>query len=624
MKIEEIIEQLTQWSNAYYEGHQEVSDIEYDTLEEKLKELDPNNSYFFKNRESSASIYGQKRRHLYSFIGSVPKIHKIAESKISTPYTISAKMDGSSMTVYFKDGKVLYALTRADGYEGFDITDKYNKIVEKYDIRIPEGFTGAIRGEVVMGNRAWEEYKSSHANAAMQRNTGTGIINRKECTDDLKYLDFVVYELLATNIVDQDLLFNNQYNELDALKALNIGYPIAPYVFVRGGLYSEEGLQNLRDKWAEVWPLDGVVFNHYNGYIKGSDVYVSESIKEAYKFESESAETEVIGVEWTLQKSGRLIPVAIMKPVELSGALVRRATANNAANVLDQGIDVGAVVEICRSNEVIPKILKTLSPAEVRLPKECPHCGKGLITEGVHLVCMNDDCPEVNRLQVYNFLKVCGESIKGAGDSIYSLIAKKSIEGTLDFLRAGDFKKFTENQRNLISVIKNNIFNHMTWDKLLASLSIDALGDKTIKKLTKEPLWVADYFQGQCKTPFPKGIGPAIQAELSLSKNIEKAVKLYNILQFRLISVQSIEPVKLEDTSNTRYFCVTGSLDGLTRSQFETLCKAKNWEMSSLKKAECLITNDTTTGTSKNIEAQRLGKKIYSQKEFIKLYIEGV
>lgn len=236
MKIKEIVEQLTQWSNAYYEGHQEVSDIEYDTLEEKLKELDPNNSYFSKNRESSAVVYGQKRMHLYSFIGSVSKIHKITESKISTPYTISAKMDGSSMTVYFKDGKVLYALTRADGYEGFDITDKYNKIVEKYNIRIPEGFTGAIRGEVVMGNRAWEEYKSSHANAAMQRNTGTGIINRKECTDDLKYLDFVVYELLATNIIDQDLLFNNQYNELDALKALNIGYPIAPYVFVRGGL----------------------------------------------------------------------------------------------------------------------------------------------------------------------------------------------------------------------------------------------------------------------------------------------------------------------------------------------------------------------------------------------------
>jgi len=624
MKIEEVVEQLIRWSNAYYEGHQEVSDVEYDTLEEKLRELDPNNSYFSKNRESSASIYGQKRKHLYSFIGSVPKIHKITESKISTPYTISAKMDGSSMTVYFKDGKVLYALTRADGYEGFDITDKYNKIVEKYNITIPEGFTGAIRGEVVMGNKAWEEYKVSHADAAMQRNTGTGIINRKECTEDLKYLDFVVYELLATNIVNQDLLVNNQYNELDALSYLNIGYPIAPYEVVRGGFYSDEGLENLKRLWSEKWPLDGVVFNQFKGFESIDEVYQSNSLKEAYKFESESAETEVIGVEWTLQKSGRLIPVAIMKPVELSGALVRRATANNAANVLDQGIDVGAIVEICRSNEVIPKILKTLSPAEVRLPRECPHCGKSLVTEGVHLVCVNDSCPEINRLQIYNFLKVCGENIKGAGDSIYSLIAKNSIEETLDFLRIGDFKKFTENQRNLIFVIKNNIFNHMTWDKLLASLSIDALGDKTIKKLMKEPLWVADYFQGQCKTPFPRGIGMSIQVELSLSKNIRKAVKLYNILQFRLINIKSIEPIKIEDNTNTRYFCVTGSLDGLTRSQFETLCKAKNWEMSSLKKAECLITNDTTTGTSKNIEAQRLGKKIYSQKEFMKLFIEGV
>lgn len=620
MTVLEIVEKLTDWSNAYYEGHQKVSDLEYDTLEEELRKLDPSNDYFLKNRESSATVYGQKKRHIYTFIGSVPKIHRLSESRISLPYTISAKMDGSSMTVYFKDGKVLYALTRADGDEGFDITDKYNKIVEKYKIQIPEDFTGAVRGEVVMSNKAWEDYKLSHEDASMQRNTGTGIINRKECTEDLKYLDFVCYELIATNIIDQDLLFSNQYTELDALKSLNIGYPIAPYVVVRNGLYSEEGLLNLKNEWAKTWPLDGVVLNHYNGYLKGSDVYVSESIKEAYKFEAESAETEILDIEWTLQKSGRMIPVVVMNPVELSGALVRKATANNAKNVLEQGIGKGSIIEICRSNEVIPKILKTLSPSDVRLPEVCPFCKERLTWEGVHLVCKNKGCSELRRLRILNFVKVCGENIKGVGDSLYDLIVKDSLAETLDFIKFNPLKGFTEHQKSQIAKIGENIFQNMTWSKLLASLSIDALGDKTIKKLLKDARWAPEYFQGHYYSP--KGLGPSIQFELSLPENLEKATELYNILQLRMIPVQDEVKSDKDETSNARYFCVTGSLDGLTRSQFETLCKSKGWLLSSIKKAECLITNDTASDSSKNIEAKRLGKVIYSQKEFFEKFLK--
>lgn len=621
-EIKDIVEKLIKWSNAYYEGHQEVSDAEYDALENYLKKLDPNNEYFKKNRESSASLYGVKRSHLYGFIGSVPKIHKVSESKMTGMYTISAKMDGTSMTVYFKDGKVLYALTRADGYEGFDITDKYSKIVEKYDIHIPEGFTGAIRGEVVMGNKHWEEFKKKHPDAAMQRNTGTGIINRKGCSEDLEYLDFVVYEMPATNIVDQDLLFRGQYTELGNLQALDFGYPIAPFITVRGGLYSDEALESLRDNWLKEWPLDGVVFNKFNGYARFKDIYEPDSLKEAYKFENESKETKVIGIEWTLQKSGRLTPVVIMNPVELSGATIRRATANNAEMVKTLGLDVGAWIEVERANEVIPYINKVIEPVEANLPTECPYCGKPLIWEGKHLVCNNSNCYEQERLNVYQFLRVCGENVKGAGDSIYDLLAKPTLEETLDFLRSTSFSKYTQNQQKLIGIIKGNILSKMTWSKLLASVDVDSLGDKALKKLAKEKDWLISYFSGELKE-FPKCVGPALQEELSKERNRSRAKKLYLLLTLRMIQIHD-DVIKEEHIplQNARYYSITGSLEGFSRSQFEIMCKAKGWYMASVKKSECLVTNDTSSGSAKNIEAQRFGKTIYSQREFMERFLK--
>ena len=116
--IEEIVAQLKEWSDAYYAGDEQVSDQEYDLLEDELRIKDPNNAWFSRNRETAA--HGTKVPHIYEFIGSLDKIHSVAESRVLTNankmYDLSAKLDGTSLIVYFKDGAVDYAATRGDGY----------------------------------------------------------------------------------------------------------------------------------------------------------------------------------------------------------------------------------------------------------------------------------------------------------------------------------------------------------------------------------------------------------------------------------------------------------------------------------------------------------------------------
>lgn len=622
MLEKDLVQKLTEMSNAYYEGHQIATDEEYDALESKLRAMNPNSEYFNGVRERTAVFYGQKRKHLYSKIGSIQKIHQLSESKIDTRHTISAKLDGTSMTVYFKNGKVLYALTRGDGYEGFDVTDKYLKISEKYSLNFPKSFTGAIRGEVVLSNESWKVYKKNHSDAAMQRNTGTGLLNRKTCDEDVALLDFVVYNLLATNECVTDSV-----SELEVLEKMNTGFPVCPYIKVSVPATFEQ-LESYKKEWEHTYPLDGVVLSRTFGWSFDNEVFSPNIQTEAFKFDAESKESDVIGVEWTLQKSGKYTPVVIVSPVELSGALVRRATGFNAKFIEDNRIDVGAKVDICRSNEVIPYINDVLTPSEsFQLPDTCPSCGSKLVWKGVHLVCESDKCPEKERLMVYHFLRVCGGDIKGVGDSIYDIIAKPTLQETLDNLRASNFSSATSHQQKMISQIKSNILNGVSTFSFLKSLNFDGVGDTALKRICdyQEGSWAMNYIL--CDDPdsellqIPK-VGAAVMSELSLKKNRIRVSELFGTLMIRLINIYIPKKEETQDdTGDFRRYCVTGSLS-MPRKAFEQLCLSKGWVMTSISKAEVLVTEDPSSGSSKNKEARRLGKPVVNEETFKKEYLQ--
>lgn len=617
--IDTLVKMLQSASKAYYEGNQIMSDAEFDALEEKLRKLDPMNPWFETVREARASFYGTKRPHLYKFIGSVEKIHAVSESKLKGEHmTASAKLDGTSMTVYFRNGKLDYALTRGTGFEGFDITDKYLAITEKYNIKVPAGLTIAIRGEVVMGNASWEKYKAGHPDAAMQRNTGTGLVNRKDVSEDLKYLDFVIYEIVATS--DVEFLLKSR-SELEALEAYDFGFPIAPFI-VTNGLPSDEDLKTLKTEFQKKFPIDGIVFNDFLSLeSNNAGCYNICSSKEAYKFEDDAIATTVEKIEWTLQKSGKLMPVVVVEPVDVEGATVRRATGFNAKFIEINRIGPGSTITITRANLVIPDIREILTESEqFSLPEVCPHCGVKLQWKGVHLSCENELCPKKQRLLVDHFLRVCGGDVKGASDVIYGQLNRGLYNETLFYMKNTNYSEFTEHQRKLIKRIYDNIFNGISYDTLLKGVALEGIGDKNIKQICRDREAVERYFNGD-EPNWKIKLTPSVLESLAEGQN--RAAHLKSELDWAFIPVGWKDDAKSEsdeDTSNFRIYAVTSTLS-VPRKAFESLLKTHGWIQGTIKKAECLITNDPYSGSSKNKEAQALGKRVISEEQFRKEFL---
>lgn len=604
--IKKLVEKLEKYSKSYYEGSGEISDSEFDTLEDELRKLDPENPWFSKVREGQATAYGKKRKHLYSRIGSIDKIKNLSESKLEGLVSVSAKLDGSALVVYFKDGNLLYALTRGDGAEGFDVTANYLEIVKKYNLRIPEGFTGAIRGEVLISNRQWTLFKQANPEASMQRNTSTGILNRKETTTDLKYLDFVIYEIVATN---QMRVVGTVLSELERL---DLGYPIAPYINTLKEDVSLPQLETLMDNWSRTYPLDGLVFNKFTGY---SDNLIY-SQKEAFKFEAETKEVIVKSVTWNLQKSGKYIPLVNITPTEISGALVRKATGFNYSFIRDNNIGSGAVVAMMRSGEVIPYVSEILKPAtEAQLLHHCRYCGSELVTKGVDIYCFNKDCEGVSRLMALHFLRTCGGTIKGAGESIYQLVLEDTLFGTLTRLAGIDLRLLTKNQSKLIAQIRSNIFEGVSTSKLIEAANFEGVGAVAIKNLVKHEKGrtVKQYLEtGELPDKLPK-IGPAVRK--TLIDKYEDLANIKHILTMCFIPITEDSSVDIKE-DDCRVYCVTGSLS-MGRKAFSALLKTKNWVEGSIGKAEVLITENINSGSSKAKEAIRLGKKVMTEKQFM-------
>lgn len=625
-RVLDLEEQIKYYAQKYYEGNPEISDEEFDKLTDELKELHPESEILNKTGWGYEPTIGEKVQHKYQRMGSLNKARTwdaIPEIfKDNGPICISQKLDGLSAVAYYKNGNLYQGVTRGNGEIGIDITDKMKRLVPNYI----EGFTGAIRGELIIPTKSWDKMKQENPSLISARNTAAGIINRNEITEELDNVAFCVYKVVGCegNIPFSNTLEMRQFLMKNFDNVVTTFYPIL-YNEKFWNTHSEYTFEEMKEKG---YAIDGLVLTTNNFNIKENGAIEYTEI--AYKFKSETAEAKVIRIDWQLSRTQRLIPTVEIEPTELSGAIIRRASGFNAKYIKDNKIDTNAIIEIERSGEVIPDIQKVIEQAPIfNIPDVCPICGEELKWKGVDLVCTNSNCLN---LQIQD-LKTWTD-ILGSVDDLAWITKNKyfeerginSIESLHNFLKNLDDKQISEyvsiTDKKMLSMYDKLQYNKFTLAEVLVSLNIPRLGWMTANKINENKeaynsiirLSKEETISGTDVTELTRIVGPATAD--SIFENSEKLKRI------NLVNIEEKDFDKLEEkTEVIRTFCVTGKLERMKRADLVKFAEDKGWKSLGGVTKECdyLVTNDPTSGSSKNKKAKELGTKIITENEFYEM-----
>ena len=309
-----VLQLLDKASDLYYAGTPIISDIEFDRLAEE-------NDYI-----SVGHIVHRGIKHIYP-MKSLQKCFDINNSPLDInldKLVATAKLDGAAVSLVYVEGTLLHALTRGDGKEGLDITDKLKHLIPH---KIQRKGILQITGEVV-----------AHKDVPNARNFAAGALNLKEESEFLDRVSegklvFIAYEA-------QENTCQTWTQEMKCLSS-----------------------NSFKTVWTDMmfdYPQDGTVFriDNYREYYKMGETSHHPKGSFALKQIQEGVVTELLDVVWQTGKSGVVTPVAILEPVVIGEATVSRATLHNMEYIRGLNLEIGCMVEVIRSGEIIPRIVR--------------------------------------------------------------------------------------------------------------------------------------------------------------------------------------------------------------------------------------------------------------------------
>ena len=600
---------LIEANNLYRTGNPIMSDQEFDDNLEKLQTLISSDEFnLFKN-----SLHEEAGKIQHPFImGSLDKI-KYEEpetiekflNKYVKNLSISAKVDGISCRLFYHDGKLVSASTRGDGYLGQDLTNKI-KFVKYIPQEISYKKDIHIRGELAILKNDFATMSDEFANP---RNACAGVINRKEFdSNDISKVSFIAYTILGSDFSkDLQLTKLNEfgffvtYNEKILEKELSSIENISEYLF---------NIANIEHEYE----TDGLVISDID-YYNENEYRPDKQV--AFKINQLVAETDLIDVKFEgPSKDGRFTPVGIISPVELGGSMISRVTLHNLDFIEKINLKYGSKVTIIKSGDIIPKITKVLSDgnAPIITPEICPSCGSSLIRKDIDVYCTNKEC-KAKKIQILTqFVKKL--DIKNASEKTIENFGILEFDDLINFTANKKYK----NQVKLEEELKFKMFN-VSKIKLLTALNFTGLAEVQLNKIIDFYGYDNIVENVRNRTSYPEGIG-----ELLIERFLESIEENLNIISKITSNSKYTYVENINLTNNTKKefvgsVCVTGSLNHYSRKGFENFAIENGYEFKSgvSKGLTYLITNDTTSGSSKNKKAKELGIKILTEDEFIKL-----
>ena len=640
-EMKNLVKILNKYAHEYYVlDNPTVSDKEYDALYDKLIKLEKETGVVlfdsptrrvggepissFKKHNHIKRLYSLDKatsfEELYAFD---KRINKSGESLL---YTVEYKFDGLTICLTYDDGKFVRATTRGNGIVGEDVTAQV-LTVKSFPLSIDYKGTIEVQGEAIMRLSVLKKYNETAEEPLKNaRNAVAGAIrNLDPSVTEKRKVEIYFYNV---NYLSQGSL-QTQTECVEFLK--NNGFKVHPFLKKCNGV--EEVISAIREidvlrKELDVL-TDGAVIkvNDFNlrDKLGATDKFPRWAI--AYKFEAEEVTTIVKDVIWQVGRTGKLTPLGIVEPVELSGATVKKATLNNYGDLLRKGVKINSRVLIRRSNEVIPEILGTTEyfsdSAPVPKPEYCPYCKEKLVENGANIFCVNEKCVPRLTSKLTNFACKNGVNIEGFSEMTAELLVEKFGVRNFSDLYSLDkdsvlaLEGFKETKtQNLFSAIEKS--KKVDLANFIYALGIEGVGKKTAKDLAENFL------------SLDKLISASIEQLLSIPEVGEVIAK--NIFEFfnKVENVEEIDKLlllgfEIKNVENSgkksgiflgEKVVLTGTLSEFKRDEASKIIESLGGEVvSSVSKNTTIVLAGENAG-SKLDKARALGIKIIDEETF--------
>ena len=664
-RIVELRELIHSYNTQYYiHSISLVSDYEFDQLLKELEELEIKYPELYDANSPTKRVGGDITKSFETVLHKYPmlslsnsyskddiadfdqRVKKIIDVPLT--YICELKYDGVAISIIYKNGNLVKAITRGDGTQGEDVTNNVRTISS-----IPLVLNGdypenlEVRGEIMYSKSVFKELNKNREKQGLAlfsnpRNSASGTLKLQDSSIVAKRkLDCFIYAVYLDNYKINSLFL--QYNYL-----AQFGFKI-PSVEDK---YVEQvndvsGIMNFINYWEErkedlPFEIDGIV-------IKVNEIDIQKEIGNtsksprwaiAYKYKAVQVSTVLEDIVYQVGRTGAITPVANLKAVEISGTIVKRASVHNADQIEKLDLRINDIVFVEKGGEIIPKITgvdhskRNANSSKFVFSSKCPECSSELVRdEGeAHHYCLNSNlCPPQIKGKIIHFIGRKQLNIDGIGqETIEQLYNEKLIENVADLfaLKKQDLlplermaEKSAENIINGIQQSKSAPFH-----KVLFGLGIRYVGETVAKKLTSYFKDInqlrSSNFEELCSI---EEVGDKIAESIVQYFSVDYNNKIIDLLLENGLNMTSdiSENILKSTILENKKIVISGTFKNISRDELKKAIETNGGKnSSSVSKSTDILIAGENMGPSKLEKAEKFKVSIMNENEFLNLISE--
>ena len=649
-RVEELTKILNDANYNYYvKDEPTITDQEYDKYMRELENIELEYPRYASKNSPTKRVGGEVIEKFLKVVRDKPMLSisdvfsedevrdfiRKVEDEVTPEYVCEQKIDGLGVSLIYEDGKLVRGVTRGDGLVGEDITHNV-RTIKSIPLELTKPVDIEVRGEIFMHKSTLEKLnkkREEEGKPKLQnvRNAAAGSIRQLDSKVAAeRELDNFVYYL--PNPSDFGIK-----THLEALQFMgDLGFKINPHNKLVKNI--DEIISYIEDE-AETrkslsYEIDGIV-------IKVNDVSLQEKLGNtakyprwavAYKFPAEEVLTKLTDIIFTVGRTGRITPNAVLEPVIVMGSTIRRATLHNEDYVNMKGLKIGDIVSIRKAGDVIPEVVdaklerRNGTEKDFKMISECPMCHEKIVKKdgNVDYYCVNPKCPKRNIEGIIHYVSRDALNIEGLGDEIveelYNLGFVKNI---VDLYSLGDKKKQIMEfdgygEKSLNKIIDNiETSKNSSLERLLFGLGIKEIGSKTAKILASN-FGSMDSLMSASMEELESIRDIGHITALSIYEYLKENKELIEKLKSLGINMKYLgKNMGLNEFISGKKFVITGTIDGYGRKEIKELIESYNGTVSeSVSKNTDIVIVGSNPG-SKYQDALRLNIMIWDNDKTI-------